>query len=123
MKVYALEKGVSDEHIILESDSVSTLENMKFSKEIMDKDSNGNLFRCIYATNNYHVLRAGIYARAVKMKIDGIGAKTAFYYLPNAILREYIAYLYLHLKRNIVFGAIGLISGSFIVSAVIDLMK
>jgi len=54
------------------------------------------------------------------LKINGIGAKTAFFFLPNAILREYIAYIYIYLKQNIVFGVLGLIGGSI---AVYYLMK
>jgi len=114
MKTYALEQGIPNEHIILESKSVSTYENMKFSKEIMDKDSGGKSYQCIYATNNYHILRAGILARKAGLKINGIGAKTAFYYLPNAILREYIAYIFIHLKLNIIFVLVSLVFGSFV---------
>jgi uncharacterized SAM-binding protein YcdF (DUF218 family) len=120
MEQYALEKGIPQEDLLLESKSVSTLENMKFSKEIMDSKSGGKPYKCIYATNNYHLLRAGIFARKAGLKIEGIGAKTAFYFLPNAILREYIAYICIYLKQNIVFGVLGLLGGSV---AVYYLMK
>jgi uncharacterized SAM-binding protein YcdF (DUF218 family) len=95
---------------------------MMFSKELMDRESSGKPYKCIFATNNYHLLRACIYARRAGLKMDGIGAKTILYYLPNAVLREYIAYLYIHLKWNIFLGAAVIIAGSFIVSAVMDLM-
>ena len=114
MRDYALAKGIPDEHILLESESVSTFENMKLSKKIMDGESGGKPYNCIYATNNYHVFRAGILARKAGLKINGVGAKTAFYYLPNAVLREYIAYLYIHIKWNIVFGIFSLIFGSLV---------
>jgi uncharacterized SAM-binding protein YcdF (DUF218 family) len=120
MEQYALEKGIPQEDLLVESKSTSTLENMKFSKEIMDSESGDKPYKCIYVTNNYHLLRAGIFARKAGLKIDGIGAKTAFYYLPNAILREYIAYIYIYLKQNIFFGVLGLIGGSV---AVYYLMK
>jgi len=160
MKVYALEKGIPEEHLLLEARSTSTLENLKFSKEIMDADfyertddsknssagvtagkvcgniagkvcgntaekvcgntAGGMPYRCIYATNNYHILRAGIYARRAGLKIHGIGAKTAFYYLPNAILREYIAYSYLYLKWNIAFVVCSLIFGSVVLPLIIE---
>jgi uncharacterized SAM-binding protein YcdF (DUF218 family) len=122
MEQYALEKGIPQEDLLLESKSVSTLENMKFSKEIMDSESGGTAYKCIYATNNYHLLRAGIFARKAGLKINGIGAKTAFYYLPNAILREYIAYIYIYLKQNIVFGVLGLIAGSIAVYYLMELI-
>ena len=121
MRVYALGRGVPEEALLLEAQSTSTLENMQFSKALMDKDSGGGSYSCIYATNNYHVLRAGIAARKAGLKIYGIGAKTAFYYLPNAILREYIAYIYLYLKWNIAFVLFSLIVGSVVVPYVVDI--
>ena len=113
MEKYALAKGVPKKDLLLEAESVSTLENMRFSKGIMDRESGGKPYKCIYVTNNYHLLRAGIFARRAGLKINGVGAKTAFYYLPNAILREYIAYIYIFLKQNIAFGVFSLIFGSF----------
>jgi hypothetical protein len=53
-------------------------------------------------TNNYHVLRSSILARRAGLKIDGVGAKTSWYYLPNAIFREYVAYLSLFKTWNFV---------------------
>ena len=122
MKSYVLEKGIPEEDLLLESKSVSTFENMKFSKEILDRESGGRPYRCIYATNNYHLLRAGIFARKVGLNINGIGAKTALYYLPNAILREYIAYIYIHIKWNIAFGVLSLAAGSFAISYFMNLL-
>jgi len=116
MKAYALKKGIPEEDLLLETKSMSTLENMKFSKEVMNKASKGVSYRCIYATNNYHVLRAGILARKAGLNMNGIGAKTALYYLPNATLREYIAYIYLHIKWNIAFGMLSLMIGSIAIS-------
>jgi uncharacterized SAM-binding protein YcdF (DUF218 family) len=120
MKTYALEHGIPEYDLILEDMSGSTRENMIFSKEIMDAQTGGKAYNCIYATNNYHVLRAGIFAAKAGLKARGIGAATAFYYLPNAILREYIAYLYIHLKWNIAFGIISLALGVVGLSALFN---
>lgn len=102
MRLYALQKGIPSEDILIEDQSVNTLQNMSFSRKIMEEDAAGAPFRCIYSTSNYHLLRAGIYAKKADLRMDGIGSKTAFYYLPNALLREYIAFLRMHLKRNII---------------------
>ena len=123
MRAYALEKGIPEEHLLLEDRSASTFENIKFSKELMDADSGGKPYKCIYTTNNYHVLRAGIFAGRAGLQINGIGAKTAIYYLPNAVLREYIAYLYIYLKWHFAFGIFCLIAGSFISRALIDFLS
>jgi uncharacterized SAM-binding protein YcdF (DUF218 family) len=112
MAEYALALGIPPRDILTETKSASTRENMLFSKEIMDGDAKGKPYRCLYATSNYHLLRAGIYARRAGLAADGIGAKTPLYYLPNAVLREYIAYLVLYRKWNIAFCAAVLLCGA-----------
>jgi uncharacterized SAM-binding protein YcdF (DUF218 family) len=96
---YARQRGIPDTDLLCESKSASTAENMRFSLKLMREDADGKPVRCIFASNGYHLLRAGIYARKAGLPIHGIGAKTARYYLPNAVLREYIAYLAMHPKR------------------------
>ncbi|MEY8445147.1 YdcF family protein [Enterococcus ratti] len=105
MKQYALAKGIPERDILVETNSKTTLENMRFSKEIMDQQTDGS-YRAIFTSNNYHIFRAGLYARQAKLKADGIGGKTALYYLPNAFLREYIAILVLHKKRHLLVGGL-----------------
>ncbi|MGM0124958.1 hypothetical protein IGI37_002352 [Enterococcus sp. AZ194] len=111
MKNYALAQGIPEEDILVETNSTTTLENMRFSKEIMDRGSI-QPYRAIFASNNYHIFRAGIYARQANLKIDGLGSKTAFYYLPNAFLREFVAILMMNKKRHLVI--IGLIAAMFV---------
>lgn len=89
MKNYLLEKGISEHDIIMEDRSTTTLENMIFSKKIMDQMM--SQYRVIFVTNDYHVFRTGTYAKQIGLKADGVGCKTAFYYWPNAFIREYIA--------------------------------
>lgn len=64
-----------------------------FSKQIMDHHSHGENYRSIFVTNNFHVFRASIYARKAALDAEGIGSKTAFYYVPNAFTREFIGLL------------------------------
>lgn len=92
MKNYALTKGIPANAILTETHSTNTLENMRFSKEIIEKEQSVG-YHAIFVSNNYHIFRAGIYARQVGLRADGIGAKTASYYLPNAFLREFVAVL------------------------------
>ena len=67
-------------------------------------------YHAIFASNNYHIFRAGMYADQAHVKADGIGSHTAFYYLPNAFLREYIAILFMHKKRHaLAIGGIAII--------------
>ena len=46
-----------------------------------------------YSTTNYHVFRAGLMARRVKMRAQGMGAKTKWYFWPNANVREFVGIL------------------------------
>ncbi|WP_417143371.1 YdcF family protein [Raoultibacter massiliensis] len=98
MVAFALAAGYDAEHLIAETKSTNTAENMALSKAIMDTRSPQG-YRAIFSTSSYHVMRAGIYARRAGLKIDGIGAPTAWYYLPNALLREFIALLVMRKKR------------------------
>lgn len=101
MRNYALSKGVADSDILLEDQSSTTLENLKFSKKILDSRSNGVRYQSAFVSNDYHIFRAGVFARLVGLNSDGIGSRTARYFLPNAFIREYIAMLLMYKKRHI----------------------
>lgn len=91
MTNYLLECGINPELIIPETESTSTLENMKFSNNII-KENNPNA-SVAFATTNYHVFRSGILAGQANLKADGIGSKTKWYFWPNAMLREVVGML------------------------------
>jgi len=112
MKKYALEKGIPEEDVLVEDRSTNTFENMLFSKQIMDCDTKGK-YRCLFSTNTFHLLRAGIYAKQAMLDAHGIGAKTAVYFLPNAVLREFIAIIVIHRKWHSIF--IGLVVTGFLI--------
>jgi uncharacterized SAM-binding protein YcdF (DUF218 family) len=106
MQKYAIEKGIPPEHTLKEDRSVNTYQNMLFSKQIMDSLMSDK-YSSIFTTNNFHLFRAGLYAKQTGLKSQGIGSKTAFYYWPNAMIREYIAILVMNRKRHsIVVGSI-----------------
>lgn len=94
MKKYLLSQGVDEDHILLEDQSTTTLENMTFSKKVIAEHwQKSGTPDVLFSTNNYHVLRGAVYARKAGLKAEGIGAPTAFYFLPSALIREYIAML------------------------------
>ncbi|WP_125573117.1 YdcF family protein [Levilactobacillus huananensis] len=90
MRQYALRQGLPAENAIAEDQSKTTYENMVFSKAIIDQRGLANP-RVTFVTNGYHTFRAGMIAKKAGLKANGIGAHTAKFFLPNAILREYIA--------------------------------
>ncbi|HHT7189384.1 YdcF family protein [Bacillus cereus group sp. Bc222] len=107
MQKYAVEKGVPIEDTIQENRSVNTYQNMLFSKQIMD--SLKSKYNCIFTTNNFHLFRAGLYAKQAGLNSQGIGSKTAFFYWPNAMIREYIAIIVMSRKRHM--KVVGIILG------------
>ncbi|MGX7419801.1 YdcF family protein [Carnobacterium gallinarum] len=118
MQKYAVEeKGIPFEDTLVEDRSVNTLQNMQFSKEIMDKLSPTG-YRAIFSTNNFHLFRAGIYAKKAGLSAQGIGAKTAFYYWPNAMIREFIASIVMHKKFHIL--VVSLIAVTLIVAKILN---
>lgn len=118
MQNYAVEKGIPIEDTIQEDKSVSTYENMKFSKRIMDNMNGEGAYHSIFATNNFHLFRAGIYAREAGLDSQGIGSKTAFYYWPNAMVREYIAVVVMGRHRH--FAIVSCIMGFAVLLAIIS---
>ena len=108
MRAYMLEQGVPEEHILQEDQSESTYENMLFSKKVMEEEGiRGNV---AFATTNYHVFRSGLMARRVKMRAIGMGAKTKWYFWPNAAVREFVGILTDHrLKQALILGGMVLI--------------
>ena len=98
MKRYLMERGVPEERIAEENRSTSTFENMRFSRDTIRKiDPYGKI---AFSTTNYHVFRSGLFARRVKMRAVGMGAKTKWYFWPNAAVREFVGLLTEHRKKQ-----------------------
>lgn len=90
MRRYAIAHDVDVNDAIAETESRTTLENMSFSKKIIDSFKLEKP-KVIFVSNNYHTFRAAIFAKTVGLKAAGIGSRTARFFLPNAVVREYIA--------------------------------
>lgn len=97
IKQYLMEQGIPEKQILVEDRSTSTYENMKFSKQkIEERGAITKATKIAFATTNYHVFRSGLFARRVKMRALGIGAKTVWYFWPNAWVREFVGLLTEH---------------------------
>lgn len=105
MAAYLLENEIPKEQILLENQSTNTMQNLRFSKKIIEEETKADYY-CNVVTNNYHVLRSVIYARAAGIPCSGYGCKTALYYLPAAALREAIAFIVGY--KKLAFAAVGL---------------
>lgn len=98
MKRYLVNKGVNAECILTEDASCNSRENFLFSKQLLTERF-GAEFDAAYVTNRFHILRAGMAAKHVGMRLKGICAKSTWYVAFNNYLRETCA-----LAKYIVFG-------------------
>lgn len=108
MANYLIENGIPKERVFPETESRNTKENMRFSKAIAEKikpDAKG-----IFSTTNYHVFRSGIIAKKEGIELDGVGAKTKWYFWPNALIREFIGLLVDDIKE-IILLVLAIIAG------------
>lgn len=102
MANYLREQGIPDAYIMPETKSRTTYENMMFSKELIEKDAGSRPVKTVFATTNYHVFRAGVFSLQAGLKATGIGAKTKWYFWPNAMIRELVALLTSSYKLQII---------------------
>ena len=95
MAAYLTERGFPASQLVCEDQSRTTEENLAFSKAIMDAarpgGPDGRGTRCVIVTSNYHVFRTAIIARKAGIRGQVTGSRTAGYYWPSAMLREFAA--------------------------------
>lgn len=105
MSEYLVSKGIPEERILLEKESMSTRENMRFSREMMEEDDavpDHEARSVCIVTNDFHMFRALQTAEAEGLEnVSGLSAGSVRLFLPNNLLREYmgeIKYLMDHVK-------------------------
>ncbi len=88
MAEYLKTKGLDESRLILEDQSTSTYENIEYSKQFMDgMDSN-----IVLVTNHFHVYRGvGVAKKQGLTNVEGLGAPTKWYTIPNQYVREAFA--------------------------------
>ncbi len=112
MKNYALEQNIPEEDIIMEDKSTNTRENLLFSSKLINSFDMKKP-KAMFFTSNYHVFRAGLLSRELKLDYQGRGANTKLYYSLSAFIREYIGMLYMNKNKTIlgyaVFVSLGIL--------------
>ncbi len=91
MKNYLVEKGISPTRIHQEDKATSTLENLRFSKAIIDGTGTGSNPRISVISNEFHLFRVRMLAKRLDMNVSLIPAPSPWYLLPNVCIREYFA--------------------------------
>ncbi len=108
---YLCTQGIDEAQILPEAASTSTLENMKFSKALIDARTPDA--KVVFSTTNYHAFRSGVLARDVGLNADAVTGKTKWYFWPNAQIREFVALLSrswkLHLTVSVLLIAVSLL--------------
>ena len=87
MEEYLISKGVPSDKIIKEDKSRTTVENFKFSADLL-KDKFGKNHSVVLITNVFHIYRSEKYAKAAGMNIKHIGAETVRRDIPWIYIRE-----------------------------------
>lgn len=88
------ELGVPSELIRAETESRTTQENLINARTLLDSEQEP----ITVVTSRYHVFRAALLTRRLGLVAHVVGARTAWYYLPSATLREFAAVLRDHLR-------------------------
>lgn len=104
MELYLLSHSAEDYEVFPEKRSRNTMENLIFSKEIIDREKEDA--RVTIVTTNYHVLRSGMLARRAGLTDATLtGSETKWYFWPNAFLREMVAILFMHMRIHAAVAA------------------
>ena len=91
MAEYLLAAGVASGDVRPENRAVNTEQHLLYSAQIQREA--GRPGPMLVATNNYHVLRSALLARKLRLDAEVVGARTAWYFVPSAFLREFVAIL------------------------------
>jgi uncharacterized SAM-binding protein YcdF (DUF218 family) len=112
MKNYLVSQGIPEDEIIMENRSTTTMENFRFSKELIPEEDAKSAF----FTTKYHIFRSGIWARRAgfaRTAIQSEGASTKWYFWPNAFVREFAGLLTQHrLKQALIISGLVIFYGA-----------
>lgn len=96
MADHAESLGVARDRMLLEAESTTTEENLRSTRDLLD--GRGIVGPLTLVTSDYHAFRAATLLRTLGIRGHARGARTARYYLPSALLREYAALLRDHVR-------------------------
>ena len=87
MAQYLMQNGIDKERILLEDQSKTTEENLRYSRKFLPEGAKVGII-----TNDFHMFRALQIAQKQGLSdVCGIAADSTKFYLPNNMLREYFA--------------------------------
>jgi uncharacterized SAM-binding protein YcdF (DUF218 family) len=101
MTAYLVAHGIPPRSVATEDRATTTEENLLLSREILRSRGLWGAGHLRVVTSNYHVGRAALLTRRLGIDADVTGGPTAWYFLPSAFLREFLAALTLHPRTNL----------------------
>lgn len=105
MQKWAQNNGYDTSETLIETQSRNTYQNLLFSSQLMPSQ----VQHVLIVSNSYHIFRAVMLARYFGVEYQGLGGKTPLYFIPNALVREFVAVLVMNRKRHaITLGTINL---------------
>ncbi len=91
MARYAVAHGADAALVRRELASKTTEENLLLTRELLAAEAVGA--DLVVVTNDFHAFRAAIIARELGLRAQVVGAPTARYFFPSAVLREFVGVL------------------------------
>lgn len=90
MAEYLTKKGFPETRMLLEDKSQNTDENIRYSMKLMESPNAA----VVLVTNHFHVFRGvGVARKQGLTNVEGLGASTKWYTVPNQYVREAFAVL------------------------------
>ncbi len=104
MRDFLVEDGVDPGSVLVEDRSRNTEENLAFTAELIEQRQLSGPVAVV--TSDFHALRAALLMRKAGLPGYALGARTARYFWPTAVIREYAAVIRDHFWLNAVMVAL-----------------
>lgn len=92
MAEYLVAKGIDENRILMEDQSTSTSENLRFSKAILEEQGIAGEYMLV--TDGFHQYRAQYLAKEEGLTCYAVSAETSWYLLPTYWVREWFGILH-----------------------------
>lgn len=93
MRSFLLKKGIDESKIIIEDKSRNTIENLSYSKSIINREGLNKDIKTTIITSNFHMFRAKFLARRIGLVPYGYTSPIPPYLIPVYYTRECLAVL------------------------------
>lgn len=103
MENYLIANGIPKEKIIVETKATSTMENFKYTKQILEEQTGRSNYKLMVVTSDFHMARSKVLASFNGFTPYGTPSKTWIGIFPNSIIREYFA-VFKSLLVDIILG-------------------